>query len=223
MMVIDISVAISSALLTYPGDPKVEFSCLPATGEGDSFRTSRLCFGTHTGTHIDAPLHLLPDGMPVDHISLDLLIGSCLVVDLADHDGEIDVGLLKKLPLKGETRLLFRTRNSGLWDLSQFVEEFTGLTPAAANWLVDSGVRLVGIDYLSVERSQSQGEVHRTFLEAGVVILEGLNLAGVNRGKYELVCLPLKLSGADGAPCRAVLRGGQIVPQKPEHHTRWPL
>lgn len=223
MIIIDISVPISAALPTYPGDPPVIVSSLPQSGDGEPFRISRLCFGTHTGTHIDAPAHLLPDGMPVDQIPLELLIGSCLVVDLADHDGEIDVGLLKKLPLMGETRLLFRTRNSNLWALPGFVEDFTALTPAAATWLVDSGVRLVGIDYLSVEREQSQGKVHRTLLEAGVVILEGLDLSGVKRGKYELICLPLKLRDADGAPCRAVLRGRQTLPQEPEHHTRWPL
>lgn len=223
MAIIDISVPISSALPIYPGDPPVKLSPLPAPDEGEPFRSSRLCFGTHTGTHIDAPSHLLPDGMPVDQIPLELLLGACLVVDLADHDGEIDAGLLKKLPLKGETRLLFRTRNSGLWGVPQFVEEFTAFTPAAAAWLVDSGVRLVGIDYLSVERNQSQGKVHRTLLEAGVVILEGLNLGGVERGKYELICLPLRLSGADGAPCRAVLRGRQTLQRESAHHTRWPI
>lgn len=223
MAIIDISVPISSALPIYPGDPPVLISALPIPTEGEPFRTSRLSFGTHTGTHIDAPSHLLPDGLPVDQIPLELLLGPCLVVDVAGHDGEIDVGLLKKLPVRGETRLLFRTRNSAFWEWSQVVEDFTALTPAAASWLVDSGVRLVGIDYLSVERSHRQGKVHRILLDAGVVILEGLNLVGVERGEYELICLPLKLSGADGAPCRAVLRGRPVPPPAPEHHTRWPL
>jgi arylformamidase len=223
MVLYDISVAISPALPRYPGDPPVRLSTLPTPANGEPFRSSRLSFGSHTGTHIDAPAHLLAGGMTVDAIPLSLLLGPCLVVDLTAHAGEIDADLLKKLPLKGERRLLFRTRNSGLWERPGFVEEFTALTPAAATWLVELGVQLVGIDYLSVERSQSQGRVHRTLLEAGVVILEGLNLAGVKRGEYELICLPLKISGIDGAPCRAVLRGRQAPPAEPEHHTRWPL
>lgn len=222
MVLYDISVPISPSLPRYPGDPPVRLSSLPAPTEGEPFRITRLSFGTHTGTHIDAPAHLLADGMTVDAIPLGLLIGPCLVVDLTAHDGEIDAGLLKKLPFKGESRLLFHTRNSDLWDQTGFAEEFTALTPAAATWLVELGVRLVGIDYLSVEHNRTHGAVHRILLEAGVVILEGLNLTGVERGEYELLCLPLKISGGDGAPCRAVLRGRQVPPPEPEHHTRWP-
>lgn len=222
MVLYDISVPISPSLPRYPGDPPVRLSSLPAPAEGEPFRVSRLSFGSHAGTHIDAPAHLLADGTTVDEIPLSLLIGPCLVVDLTAHDGEIDAGLLKKLPLKGEPRLLFHTRNSGLWERPGYVEEFTALTPAAATCLVELGVQLAGIDYLSVERSQTQGKVHRILLEAGVVILEGLNLTGVERGEYELLCLPLKISGGDGAPCRAVLRGRQAPPTGPGHHTRWP-
>lgn len=222
MVLYDISVPISPSLPRYPGDPPVRLSSLPAPAEGEPFRVSRLSFGSHTGTHVDAPAHLLKGGMTVDEIPLARLIGPCLVVDLTAHDGEIDVGLLRKLPLKGAPRLLFRTRNSALWKEPGFAEEFAALTPAAANCLVEQGVQLVGIDYLSVEGSQTRGEVHRILLQAGVVILEGLNLAGVERGEYELLCLPLKISGGDGAPCRAVLRGRQAPPTGPGHHTRWP-
>jgi len=223
MVLYDISVSISPSLPCTPGDPPVRLSMLPAPAEGEPFRITRLSFGSHTGTHVDAPAHLLADGMTVDEIPLAVLIGHCLVVDLTAHDGEIDVGLLRKLPLKGERRLLFHTRNSSLWGQPGFVGEFTALTPAAATFLVELGVQLVGIDYLSVEHHRSQGEVHRILLEAGVVILEGLNLAGVERGGYELICLPLKIRGADGAPCRAVLRGIDEQPPRPEHHTRWPM
>jgi arylformamidase len=223
MVLYDISVPISPSLPCFPGDPPVRLSALPAPVEGKPFRITRLSFGSHTGTHIDAPAHLLTDGMTVDEIPLALLIGHCLVVDLTAHDGEIDAGLLRKLPLKGERRLLFHTRNSSLWEQPGFVGEFTALTPAAATCLVELGVQLVGIDYLSVEHTRTQGEVHRILLEAGVVILEGLNLAGVERGEYELICLPLKISGGEGAPCRAVLRGRQALPPGQEHHTRWPM
>jgi hypothetical protein len=141
-----------------PRDPPV----WPAgAAEGKPFRLTRLSFGSHTGTHIDAPAHLLADGMTVDDIPLALLIGHCLVVDLTVHDGEIDADLLRKLPLKGERRLLFHTRNSSLWEHPGFVGEFTALTPAAATFLVELGVQLVGIDYLSVEHTRTQGEVHR--------------------------------------------------------------
>lgn len=223
MVLYDISVAISPSLPRYPGDPPVRLSPLPAPAAGEPFCVTRLSFGSHTGTHIDAPAHLLNGGMTVDEIPLPRLIGPCLVVDLTAHDGEIDADVLKKLPLKGVPRLLFHTRNSDLWNHPGFIEEFTALTPAAATCLVELGVQLVGVDYLSVERSQSQGRVHRILLEAGTVILEGLNLAGVERGEYELICLPLKITGGDGAPCRAVLRGRQAPPPGSEHHTRWPL
>jgi arylformamidase len=223
MILYDISVSISPSLPRYPGDPPVRISPLPAPAEGEPFCVTRLSFGSHTGTHIDAPAHLLADGMTVDEIPLTRLIGPSLVVDLTAHDGEVDAGLLKKLPLKGESRLLFHTRNSKLWEHPGFVEEYAALTPAAATYLVALGVQLVGIDYLSVEHSRSQGEVHRILLEAGVVILEGLNLTAVERGEYELICLPLKISGGDGAPCRAVLRSRQVPPPEPEHHTRWPM
>lgn len=223
MVFYDISVPISPALPRYPGDPPIRLVPLPPPDEGEPFRTSRLSFGSHTGTHIDAPAHLLKGGMTVDQIPLPNLIGPCLVVDLTDLRGEIDVALLKKLPIKGVRRLLFHTRNSMLWDQSGFVEDFAALTPAAAGYLVELDVQLVGIDYLSVEGGESQGKVHRILLDAGVIILEGLNLVGVSRGEYELICLPLKIRGGDGAPCRAVLRGRGVPPSSPEHRTRWPL
>jgi arylformamidase len=215
MVLYDISVAISSSLQCYPGDPPVRLSPLPVPSGGEPFRVSRLAFGSHTGTHVDAPAHLLGGGATVDEIPLELLVGPCLVVDLTAQAGEIEAGLLKKLPVRGVRRLLFHTRNSALWEEPGFVEEFVALTPAAAAWLVEVGVQLVGVDYLSVERSQTKGRVHRTLLEAGVVILEGLNLAGVEAGEYELICLPLKIGGGDGAPCRAVLRGPDVPPSRP--------
>ncbi len=222
MILYDISVTISPALPRYPGDPPVRLAPMPAPVEGEPFCVTRLSFGSHTGTHIDAPAHLLAGGTTVDEIPLSLLIGNCLVIDLTAHQGEIDAGLLRKLPLRGNSRLLFHTRNSALWDRPGFVEEFTVLTPEAARCLVELGVQLVGIDYLSVEGADTKGRTHRILLENGIVILEGLNLAGIERGEYELICLPLKISGGDGAPCRAVLRGREVPPRPAEHYTRWP-
>jgi len=223
MILYDISVTLSPSLPRYPGDPPVRLAPLPTPGEGEAFRLTHLSFSSHAGTHIDAPSHLLAGGATVDAIPLSLLIGPCLVVDLREHGDVIDAPLLRRLPLKGEQRLLFHTGNSLLWDRPGFAEEFVALTPDGAAYLVELGVQLVGIDYLSVEPFPAKGKVHRLLLESGVVILEGLNLSGVERGKYELICLPLKIGSGDGAPCRAVLRGREEPPPRPEHQTRWPL
>lgn len=221
MTLYDISVPLAPSLPAFPGDPPVRLSPLP-TPEGGGFRVTRLSCGSHSGTHVDAPAHLLPEGTTVDELPLSLLLGPCLVVDLSDHEGEIGADTLKKLRLKGQERLLLRTRNSALWDRPEFVEDYVALTTEGAAYLVGIGVQLVGIDYLSVEPLPCGGATHRTLLEAGVVILEGLNLSGIERGEYELLCLPLKIAGGDGAPCRAVLRGIEAPEERPEHHTRWP-
>jgi arylformamidase len=153
MVLYDISVAISPALPRYPGDPPIRLSTLPAPAEGESFRSSRLSFGSHTGTHIDAPAHLLAGGMTVDAIPLSLLLGPCLVVDLTAHAGEIDADLLKKLPIEGERRLLFRTRNSDLWDRPGFVHSEEGESPA----MFDNLVRLEAAGYTPTANAADRG------------------------------------------------------------------
>lgn len=223
MILYDISVPLSEGLPAYPGDPPVEITPLTGTEEKGAFQISRLAFGSHAGTHIDAPAHLLPQGATTDEIPLHTLLGPCLVVDISHHEGHIDAGVLKKLHLKGHQRILFRTGNSALWNLKNFVENYDALTAEAADYLVKIGVKLVGIDYLSVDSFQSTDEVHRLLLEAGIVILEGINLSSIERGEYELICLPLKIEGIDGAPCRAILRGPEKTAPAPAHHTRWPL
>lgn len=222
MNLYDISVPLSPRTPSFPGDPAVEVAIQPIAAGAAPFRVTRLCCSSHAGTHIDAPAHLLPGGTTVDRLPLDLLLGDCLVLDLSGHTGDIGEAALRKLPLRGHRRLLLRTSNSALWQQPPFVAEHVGLTPDGAAWLVGVGVQLVGIDYLSVEPATSAGAVHRLLLEAGVVILEGLDLSGVERGEYELICLPLKLAGGDGAPCRAVLRRRETPPPRPEHHTLWP-
>ncbi|PLX83509.1 MAG: cyclase [Desulfuromonas sp.] len=218
----DISVPLSPALPRYPGDPPFERMEETVPGTPESFRLSRLRLGSHAGTHLDAPAHLLGEEGTVGDIPLETLVGPCMVVDLAHRRGDIRGEELRKLKLKGQGRLLLRTRNSLLWSRSDFSEDYDGLTPDGAAYLVEIGVRLVGIDYLSIEPFRSTGAVHRTLLEAGVTVLEGLNLSGVKRGPYELICLPLRLDGAEGAPCRAVLRAPEAPPTREEHHTRWP-
>jgi arylformamidase len=158
----------------------------------------------HTGTHIDAPLHHLPDGLSAADISLDALIGPAVVVDLSEID-VVTAETLERLNLSASTqRLLLRTRNSRLWveGVREFRTDYVALTADAAQWIVDHGIRLIGMDYLSVQRYHDGPETHLILLRAGVVIVEGLNLAG----EYELICLPLRLVGAEGAPARAILR-----------------
>ena len=163
---------------------------------------------THSGTHVDAPLHILQDGDSVDQLDLSVLNGPCRVVHLPGI-GVIDEGLLFSLNLPTDTRrLLLRTDNSTLWSDagSTFKKDFASLGPEAAHWIVERKIQLVGIDYLSIGTFQQGTEVHKILLNAGVVVLEGLNLADVPADEYELLCLPLKIKGAEGAPARALLR-----------------
>ena len=175
---------------------------------GAESNVSQLNCNVHSGTHVDAPSHYIPDGRPVDQTPLDVLIGPASVRDLPDVD-QISASVLAGLNLPSDIqRLLIRTRNSALWaeQESEFVETYVALAPDAARWIVESGIRLVGVDYLSVEIfGQPEPLTHRILLGAGVVIVEGLDLHQVVPGEYQLACLPLKLIGADGAPARAIL------------------
>jgi arylformamidase len=212
MSIFDISVPISQAQTpTYPGDPGIEIQSWAALDRGDAANVTMLHFGAHTGTHVDAPAHFLPDAPGVGSLSLDALNGAARVVVMDDDVRAIDVEHLRADELEGATRVLFKTRNSAFWEQldGRFREDFTYITPAAARALVEQGVRLVGIDYLSVEKFQSEDfATHKTLLEKGVVILEGLDLRAVGAGVYELICLPLKIASGsgDGAPARAALR-----------------
>ncbi len=203
MTLYDISRPLSCTLPVFPGDPEVQLA--PIT-EAAPFHLTRLSLGSHSGTHIDAPAHLLENGPGVDHIPLDTLIGPCRVVDLSKDRGPISAAELEACELAGVSRLLLRTRNSQLWKNRAFCENYIGLTADAAALLVALNIKLVGIDYLSIEPFKGDGTVHRTLLEAGTVILEGLDLGSILPGDYELICLPLKIEGGDGAPCRTVLR-----------------
>ena len=212
MTIYDISLPVSPALPVWPGDPAAEIHSLASVEEGDMVNLSHLRLSTHTGTHVDAPLHLLKGGRPVDQISLDVLIGDATVVRLPAPVTSITAGTLETAGIPpGTTRLLLATGNSDLWEepFSDFRDDYVALDVSAAEWIVEHGILLVGVDYLSVEQAGSLDlPVHRTLLEAEVTIVEGLDLRGVPEGQYRLVCLPLRLLGADGAPARAVLLPG---------------
>ena len=204
---LDISVPLSPALVQWPGDRPVRIERVSNLATGADCNLSDLSLSAHTGTHVDAPAHYLADGGGADTIPLDAVIGPARVVEIAMADSirGADIARLRVQP--GE-RLLFRTRNSSAaWHDAPFRTDYVYLTPEAADELVRRRVRTVGIDYLSVgAMNESGARTHRTLLQAGVCVIEGLNLVGVAPGAYELVCLPLRLVGADGAPARAVLR-----------------
>jgi arylformamidase len=194
--IIDISVPLREGMVTYPGDPVVRLERAASIADGDVVNLTRLDFGLHSGTHVDAPVHFIDDGTGVDEIPLEALVGPCHVVEVPD----LSASSVATAP-EGAERVLFKTPNSELWSRDEFSEDFAMLDGAAATLLVERGVRLVGVDYLSV----GDEAAHHALLGAGVVPVEGLDLRGVEPGRYELVCLPIHIVGADGAPARAIL------------------
>jgi arylformamidase len=210
MHIYDVSVALSGSTPTYPGDPGIEITPWSKMPE-DHANVSLLHFGAHSGTHVDAPAHFIEGGSKVEFLSLESLIGPAEVVEVPASITVINEDFVGTLPLQNTQRILFKTRNSEFWNNSAegFRADYTYLNSGAANLLVGAGVKLVGIDYLSVEEFRSEKfETHLTFLSNGVTILEGLDLREITAGSYELICLPLKIAGGsgDGAPARAVLR-----------------
>ncbi|HEY0350010.1 MAG TPA: cyclase family protein [Pyrinomonadaceae bacterium] len=208
MKIYDITVPIRSAMPVYEGDPGVKIDPWSAFAKGDSSNVSILNFGAHTGTHVDAPAHFIEGARRIDALSLDVLIGRARVLRVPDDVSEIDPKFINRCDLGGIERMLFHTRNSTFWN-EGFRKDFTHLLPEAAQLLVDQGIKLVGIDYLSIEKFHSgHHRTHLTLLSNNVVIVEGLNLSEVPEGDYELICLPLKIAegAGDGAPARAVLR-----------------
>ena len=204
--IFDVLLPISNALVTWPGDPKPKMEFVQKLSAGDKANLSRLTLGSHTGTHVDAPLHFVDGGAPMDGISLDVLIGPALVLEMTGRKS-ISRKALDAADFEGVERVLFKTDNSNLWSDSEFHEDFCYIEPDAAEFLIARNIRLVGVDYLSVEKPGTKTHpTHRAFLDAGVVIIEGLNLLGVPEGDYELICLPLYVTGAEAAPARTILR-----------------
>ena len=211
MPIYDLSVPLSSDLPTYPGDPGIRIQDWSKLANGDGANVSALSFGAHTGTHVDAPAHFIEGTKKVESLALEILIGDAQVVEVPEEKRVIDEPFVAANCSPGTTRILFKTRNSAFWnkDFTEFRTDFTHVDLQAAHALIELGVKLVGIDYLSVEKFGSKNhEVHHALLLREVIIVEGLNLTGVPAGKYELICLPLQLRSnlGDGAPARAVLR-----------------
>jgi arylformamidase len=197
MQIFDVSVPIQPGMITYPGDPQVHMERVVSIEHGDVANLTRLDFGVHTGTHVDAPLHFIDQGAGADALPLEVFLGPCEVVDATGAGGEIGAETVPE----GVERVLFKTRNSELWACASFDESFVRIGLAAAERLVEQGVRLVGVDYLSV----GEPETHRTLLGAGIAAIEGLDLSGIVPGSYRLACLPLRIVDSDGSPARAVL------------------
>jgi arylformamidase len=209
MRTYDITLTISPNLPVWPGDPGVELELVEKIEDGSNANVSRIDMGVHTGTHVDAPFHFLQEGISVDEIDLSLLTGRAYVLHLPEVD-VITASVLENAQIPPRTRrVLFKTRNSEYWanEEPDFQIDFVGLSDDAAKYLVRRGVKLVGVDYLSVAPFQQSRPTHEKLLEAGVVIVEGLNLTEVSQGRYTLYCLPMKIAGSDGAPARAILIG----------------
>ena len=211
MPIFDVSVSLSADTPTYPGDPAIEINQFFSLENGDLANVSVIRFGAHSGTHVDAPAHFIAGGTHVEFLQLETLIGEAFVVEVPAEIEKIDEAFVESNVPPGAQRVLFKTRNSSFWDSveTSFRSDFTSIDQGAAQKLVDLGIKLVGIDYLSVEKfGSSTYETHHTLLSHGLVIVEGLDLRPVTSGVYELICLPLKVSGGsgDGAPARAVLR-----------------
>jgi arylformamidase len=204
---IDVSVTLRTGMVNWPGDPPARISHALDMEQGDPCTVSLLELGAHTGTHMDAPRHFVRGGLGIDDMPLDAPIGSARVIPIRDRKSIRTDELVRHSIRRGE-RVLFKTRNSGqCWNTDHFVEDFVYLSASAAQYLVERQVRLVGVDYLSVGGFRADGvETHQALLQAGIWIIEGLNLKRVRPGRVQLICLPLKIAGGDGAPARALVR-----------------
>lgn len=203
----DITVPLHTGLAVYPGNPEVRVDPQQEIAKGGSSNVSTLTCGTHSGTHVDAPRHIVEGAAGIDAIPLDVFMGPALLVEFDDEVRAIDAAMLRAAGVAGHERVLFKTRNSPLLRAgAPFERDYTYVAPDAAAYLVEIGVKLVGVDYLSIEQFHSGHHMtHKTLLHAGVVIVEALDLTDPPAGEYELCCLPLRIANGDGAPARAVL------------------
>lgn len=202
----DVSLTISDTLITWPTDPAVSIRKTSVISRGDTWNLSELKFGSHCGTHIDAPYHINENGITVDQIPLDALIGKATVVDIKNKE-KIDVEDLKSLAIKNCERVIFKTINSTYWKRAEFTKDFVYITKEAADYVAENNVKLIGIDYLSVDQFDNMhADAHHILLKKGVIIIEGLDLNRIEPGNYELIALPLKIRNGDGSPARVVLK-----------------
>jgi len=204
---IDVSVPIKTGMVSWPGDPAVTVERSLDMARGDSANVSALKMGSHTGTHIDAPVHFFESGLGIDRLPFSTAIGPARVIEIEDPSS-IEPDELVRHEVQAGERILFKTKNSPrCWQTDSFVEDYVYLSGEAARYLVDRSILMVGIDYLSVGGFKNDDPgTHRLLLEAGIWIIEGLNLSKVKQGVYLLVCLPLRIAGGDGAPARVVLK-----------------
>src|SRR5262245_40516704 len=202
---IDISVPIYDGMVHWPGDPPIEVTHPLHLDRGDVATVSRLKLGAHTGTHVDAPAHFVRGAKGVDAMPLEATIGPARVIEIPENVVEIGEKELSGLGIRSGERILLKTSNSArCWNGDEFVADFAHITLDGANYLARTGIRALGVDYLSVGRGELGPAIHRALLEKDIVIIEGLNLSEVAPGEYELVCLPLKIRDGDGAPARAL-------------------
>ena len=205
----DITIPFSDALPVWPGDPAIEMRPLARTSAGDTCNTTQIVCPTHCGTHVDPPWHFINDGAKLDQIPLDRWIGTCQVAEIPDSVSRIEPADLEEAGINSQTtRLLLKTSNSNRWNTTpiRFETDYVALTPEAAKWVVQRGIKLLGIDYFSFELyDDSENVAHRTLLGNDVIAIEALDLRLIEPGFYQLVCLPLKIAGGDGAPARVIL------------------
>ena len=208
MKLYDISLTIAEDLPVWPGDPKIELKKISQIDNGEEANVTHLSACVHIGTHVDAPDHFLGNGETVENLSLDLLVGPALVVEVP-VEGQITARDLQSITIpEGTKRLLIKTANSQIWaeGLKEFKEDFIAIEADAAEYLVNRGVKVVGVDYLSVAQFSDPAPTHKILLKEGTLIIEGLNLSAIVPGEYTLYCLPLKIKGSDGAPARVLLQ-----------------
>lgn len=206
MKLIDVSVPLDSALPTYPGNTPFTLEPIQRIANGDHANLSSIHMSVHAGTHVDAPCHFFAGAAGAETLPLEMLFGRTRVVDITSRSG-ISADDLAGLDLSEDIRVLFRTSNSRLWGDPTFHPDFVGVTETGARYLVDHGIKVVGVDYLSVEKFKAPGApAHHILLGGGTIVIEGLNLREADPGIYDMVCLPLRIVGSDGAPARVVLR-----------------
>lgn len=199
---IDITVPLRDGMFVYANNPEVHITRASSIAAGDTANVSRIEMGAHSGTHVDAPVHFIEGGQGAEALPLGPMIGPAVVVDATAVTGPLDAGALDGITIPaGATRVLFKTRNSALWAQDAFTRDFSRFSGSGAQRILDLGIELVGLDYLSI----GDQDAHHLLLGAGVIALEGIDLRHVEPGSYQLTCLPLKVVGCDGAPARAIL------------------
>ncbi|MDX8430422.1 MAG: cyclase family protein [Candidatus Algichlamydia australiensis] len=207
MEIFDITLTLSKTVPVWPGSKQPEFDQVLNIKNGDPVNVTNMSMSVHTGTHVDAPCHFVKEGASVEELPLDILTGEAVVIELLDHS-TLTKKILQNAQIPPKTsRLLIKTRNSDHWkrEPTEFDQTFVALSLEGAKFLVERGIQLIGVDYLSVATFNELASVHKLLFEASVVVVEGLDLSKIAPGKYNFCCLPLKIAGADGAPARAIL------------------